>query len=245
MLDFIIIGQGLAGSVLGYMLMKRGKKVLVSDGLSVRSASSVAAGIFNPITGKRMLKTWRADELFPFMIDFYTEMEDTLKGSFLHLRPIYKPFSSIQEQNHWVSQTSFADMENFVSASLNADKYGKYIYDSFGGFETRMSGNVDVKLMVELCRSYFMANEAFVNEEFRAIDLEITNDCVVWKKRKAKCIIFCEGSNAVHNSFFGWVPFVPAKGEVLTLKVEGLTEEVIFNKAGFIMPSGKKAFKAG
>ena len=144
-----------------------------------------------------------------------------------------------------MSQTSFADMESFVSASLNADKYGEYIFDSFGGFETCKSGNVDVKLMVELCRSYFLANEAFLNEDFRPIDLEIADDYVVWKNRKARCIIFCEGSNAALNPFFSWVPFVPAKGEVLTLKVEGLTEEVIFNKASFIMPFSKNTFKAG
>lgn len=245
MLDFIIIGQGLAGSVLGYMLLKRKKKILVADPLQGKSASEVAAGIFNPITGKRMLKTWRADEFFPFMIDFYQTMQIDLNGDFLHLRPIYKPFSSIQEQNHWVAQTSFADVENFVSASLNSEKYGDYIVDPFGGFQTRMSGNVEVKTMTELCRNYFIKNESFAQAEFRPIDLEIKEDYVQWNNIKARKIIFCEGSKALANPFFNWIPFVPAKGEVLTIKAPGLTNEVIFNKTAFIMPFYDAKFKAG
>ena len=245
MLDFIIIGQGLAGSVLGYMLLKRGKKTLVADSLQTKSASEVAAGIFNPITGKRMLKTWRADEFFPFMIDFYEGLQKELKGNFLHLRPIYKPFASIQEQNHWIAQSAFADVESFVSASLNLSNYEDYIFNSFGGFQTRQSGNLDVKTMIELCRHYFTEHEAFAQEDFRSIDLQIEEDYVVWKGRKAKQILFCEGSKALQNPFFNWVPFVPAKGEVLTLKVKGLTQDVIFNKAAFIMPFSENTFKAG
>jgi len=245
MLDFIIIGQGLAGSVLGYMLLKREKKILVVDSLYGKSASEVAAGIFNPITGKRMLKTWRADDFFPFMIDFYQNMQNDLKGEFLYLKPIYKPFSSIQEQNHWVAQTSFADIENFVSASLNSDTYGDYIFDSFGGFKTCMSGNVEVKTMLELCRYYFIENEAFAQDKFSPIELEVKEDYVQWQNIKARQIIFCEGSRAIGNPFFNWVPFVPAKGEVLTIEAPGLTNEVIFNKSAFVMPCSKEAFKVG
>ena len=245
MLDFIIIGQGLAGSILGYMLLKRGKSVLVADSLQEKSASEVAAGIFNPITGKRMLKTWRADEFFPFMIDFYQTMEKDMKGEFLYLKPIYKPFSSIQEQNHWVAQTSFADVENFISISLNSGTYDDYIFDSFGGFKTRLSGNVEVKTMLEFSRNYFIEKEAFVKEELNPVELEIKEDYVQWKNIKARRVIFCEGSRATKNPFFNWIPFVPAKGEVLTIEAPGLTNEIIFNKAAFIMPYKGDAFKVG
>ncbi|MFL5729557.1 MAG: FAD-binding protein, partial [Cytophagaceae bacterium] len=86
MYDYIIVGQGLAGTVLSYLLQKNGKKILVAEDESPDSASSVAAGIYNPITGKRMVKTWKAGDLFPVLEDFYSGMEKDLNTRFLFQR---------------------------------------------------------------------------------------------------------------------------------------------------------------
>ena len=62
--DFIIVGQGIAGTVLADHLMAVGKNVLVFDEPSLSNSSRVAGGLYNPITGRKMVKTWLADELF-------------------------------------------------------------------------------------------------------------------------------------------------------------------------------------
>lgn len=54
--DYLIIGQGLAGSILGYTLLERGKKVLVLDEPKFQNCSKIAAGICNPITGRNLVK---------------------------------------------------------------------------------------------------------------------------------------------------------------------------------------------
>ncbi len=56
MFDFLIVGQGLAGSLLAWELMQRGAKVLIVDN-GMPNASQVAAGLINPITGMRFAKT--------------------------------------------------------------------------------------------------------------------------------------------------------------------------------------------
>ena len=66
MYDYLLIGQGIAGTALSYQLLKRGKNVLLIDKKRNDSSSRVAAGLFNPITGRRMIKTWLADKLFPY-----------------------------------------------------------------------------------------------------------------------------------------------------------------------------------
>ncbi|HWB65164.1 MAG TPA: FAD-dependent oxidoreductase, partial [Chitinophagales bacterium] len=66
MYDFIIVGQGIAGSMLSWFLLRAGQKVLVIDKYNPSSASNIAAGISNPITGRRFVKTWLADEILPF-----------------------------------------------------------------------------------------------------------------------------------------------------------------------------------
>ena len=66
-IDYLIVGQGLAGSALAWELMQRGRSVVVYDERVRNRASAFAAGIFNPITGKYMTKAWLADTIFPFL----------------------------------------------------------------------------------------------------------------------------------------------------------------------------------
>jgi len=54
MVDFLIVGQGLAGSLMAWELMQRGKTVLIVDN-GLENASRVAAGLINPVTGMRFV----------------------------------------------------------------------------------------------------------------------------------------------------------------------------------------------
>jgi glycine oxidase len=71
--DYLIVGQGIAGSTLAYMLRKKGKQVFIIDKFSPNSSSQVAAGLVNPITGRRIVKSWLADTALPFAFQFYEE----------------------------------------------------------------------------------------------------------------------------------------------------------------------------
>ncbi|MFN8691857.1 MAG: FAD-dependent oxidoreductase, partial [Cyclobacteriaceae bacterium] len=101
--DYMVVGQGLAGSSLALHLAWAGRSVVVVDQPARNQSSSVAAGLFNPVTGKLLSKTWRADELFPYTFEFYQRAERTVGGTFFHPKPIYRPFLSIEEQNQWMS----------------------------------------------------------------------------------------------------------------------------------------------
>ena len=53
--DYLIIGQGLAGSLLAWELIQRRCSVVVVDNGN-ENASQIAAGLINPITGMRFVK---------------------------------------------------------------------------------------------------------------------------------------------------------------------------------------------
>jgi glycine/D-amino acid oxidase-like deaminating enzyme len=55
--DFLIIGQGLAGSLLVRSLRSRGCRVAVVDDRWQSAASQVAAGLMTPLTGRRFTLT--------------------------------------------------------------------------------------------------------------------------------------------------------------------------------------------
>ena len=50
MYDFLIIGQGIAGTILSYYLEKRGYRICVIDNLDKKAPSQIASGIYNPIS---------------------------------------------------------------------------------------------------------------------------------------------------------------------------------------------------
>ncbi len=64
--EVLIVGQGLAGTWLSYWLYKAGISFKVIDQPNPDGASFRAAGLINPVTGRRMVTTWMIDELMPF-----------------------------------------------------------------------------------------------------------------------------------------------------------------------------------
>ena len=61
--DVILIGQGLAGTVLSEVLAARGLRVVIYDVPKEGRASHVAAGLVNPIVMRRTIPSWRASEM--------------------------------------------------------------------------------------------------------------------------------------------------------------------------------------
>ncbi|MBX9851780.1 MAG: FAD-binding oxidoreductase [Cytophagaceae bacterium] len=244
MYDYLIVGQGIAGSVLGYTFLKKGKKILLIDKGLKNSSSAAAAGIFNPITGKRMVKTWNASRLFPFLHQFYAQLENELGQKFFYPKTIYKPFASIEEQNYWISHSSSSDVD-FVNASASSEKYQQYVKNPFGGFETKWSGYVHVKKFIQHMTEYFKAKDVYLGEEFSFSDFKVLESEIEWKGIKAKKIIFCEGFNVSDNPYFHWLPFTFTKGQILTLNLKEFPADNIINKKVFILPVGGDLFKVG
>jgi glycine/D-amino acid oxidase-like deaminating enzyme len=241
--DYLIVGQGIAGTVLGQTLIKKGCKIAVVNNEAPNSASMVAAGLYNPVTGKRMTRTWKAAELFPFMEIFYKTFEQDHSCKILFPKPIYKPFSSIEEQNTWLSSNE--NNEVFINTKIPADKYEKYLDTYYGGFETKHSGHIDVPVMLAVFKKRLQEQGSFIEENFDHAKLVVSDKGVQYGNILAKKIIFCEGTSVTQNRFFHWLPFVPSKGEILTVAIDNFTDEAVFNKQVFIIPLGNNTFRVG
>ena len=119
--DFLLVGHGIAGATLAYVLRERGHRVLVYDPGQDNSASNVAAGLMNPVAGKRFALTWRADELLPFAATFYRELEQRYGQPFFSEAPIFKIFGSLEEQNAMLARSADQPWGDFVAALTPTD----------------------------------------------------------------------------------------------------------------------------
>ncbi len=241
--DYLIVGQGLAGSIMAYQLIKRGKSIAIIDEGNPSSSSKVAAGLINPLTGPRMLHTWRAEQLFPYLKEFYREVEKKVNAKFFTDKTIYRPFRTIKEMNDWDGRDVLPKYQNSIKQICDAGTHANHINDEFGGVE--VNGFVlDTSVFLEAMRNYFMEKCAFFTQRFDELALKVSDTSVIYNKLQADNIIICSGYQIGNSALFGWLPMAPVKGEMLVIKMEKQFE-TIYNRSCFIIPLGKGLYKAG
>ena len=236
--DFIIIGQGVAGSFLAEELFKRGCKILVIDKLNLSSASNIAYAVINPITGRRMVKTWLADELISHAEKTYRRLENDLSENFFSPVKIVRLFNSVKDQNDWSVRCADSGYEKYLSNSNIVCLDSEKIKNDFGGFEINGGYKIAAALFFAALRKFFKQKDILLEEDFEFENLVHEKDCVRYKNHTAQKIIFCDGAQALQNPYFKFLPFQPAKGEILILKIENLHEEKIISHEIAIAPLG-------
>lgn len=234
--DYIIVGQGLAGSCLIQTLLHEKQTVEVIASAEKKPSSEVAAGLYNPVTGKKMLLTWNAEILFPLLDTFYKKVEEEFQTKIIYPKKIFRPFSDIQAQtDFWIKSSK--EIEPFAEPEKDNAQYEPYIKNPFGGLSTKQSGYVDVKAFLDVVKQQLLASDSYMEDTFDYNALTFTNDEKVrYKNIEAKRIIFAEGYYNKYNPFFNWVPVKGMKGDVLTLKIEDYPIEDVVNKHFFIIP---------
>ena len=95
--EFLIIGQGISGTFLSWYLHKNERSFIVMDDNDASSASRVAAGVINPVTGRRIAKTWMIETLLRFAQKAYAEIGDTLHISQVKLPKGAKPANADED----------------------------------------------------------------------------------------------------------------------------------------------------
>ncbi|MCE7064182.1 FAD-binding oxidoreductase [Dyadobacter sp. CY326] len=243
--DYLVVGQGIAGTSLAMHLMDLGKKILIVSDSKSPSSSKVAAGIFNPLTGKKLVKTWLADDLFPYAKGFYADLESRLQAKFVYETPIYRPFRSIAEQNTYLAQTADPKIASYVKQSGDPADLSAYVRADFGGLEVIKAGWIDLPVLLEKSREYFLANDSFLDEAFDINALSVSPQNVFWKGKTFKKVVLCQGFFALENAFFNWLPFAPVKGQILDIETVIPLQNYIVNQGIFTFPINARTSRVG
>lgn len=242
-LEYLIIGQGIAGSVLSFVLYQQKKQHLVIDNGSPYNASQAASGMCNPITGRRLVKTWKAEEIFPHLHQFYQQLSDSIGGNFWQKMEVFRTFESIKQQNDWFNEREKKGFGAFVNWKTNSYLYQNFIDVPFGGWETQQALYIDTAQLLRQYRHFLGNEKSYLQSHFDYKDLQIKPEGVVWKGIEAKKIIFCEGARVLRNPYFNYLPFKPDKGEWLKIKIDS-TETLphALKKNVFIIPLGNQEY---
>ena len=164
MVDYIIVGSGLAGSAFAETALEHHKSIVVFDNDS-QNSTKIAGGLYNPVILKRFSEVWNAQSQLELLGPFYATIEDKLAVKCDIKMPVYRKFFSVEEQNNWFAASDKPSLSPFLSSNIINKKYN-CIESPFGYGEVLHTGYVDTNVLCESYQEYLQSNNWLHNEAF-------------------------------------------------------------------------------
>lgn len=241
--QYLIVGQGICGTFLSWYLERENASYLVIDNNFPASSSRVAAGVINPVTGRRIVKTWMIDTLLPFAQTAYKEIESSVGGNFFSQTAIANLFPTPQMRNAFTERVQ--ENAEFLKLSTDDHQFAPWLEYHFGHGEISPSFVVQLSSLTNAWRRRISALGKLFEEEFSSDRLLLDGQGITYKDIRAEKIIFCDGVASAGNPFFKNLPFALNKGEALIIKCDALPHNYVFKKAITLVPMGNGFFWAG
>lgn len=243
---YLIVGQGLAGTLIGYRLERAGHAVDYHDATHQISASEVAAGIVNPITGRRFVKSWRIDELLPTARSLYGELEAALGCRLWYDLPLVRTLFNRGDENDWAARALDPAYASYLDSRPDLGRIPRLTHPAYAYAGVRQSARVDLDALVGHNRQRLQRAGRFSAGAFAHAELELTADSVRYGDSRYDGVVFCEGWRVRHNPWFAYLPTGGNKGEVLTVTTpeRPLLERMLKHRV-FLVPRADCSYWVG
>ncbi|MGK2860438.1 MAG: NAD(P)/FAD-dependent oxidoreductase [Chitinophagaceae bacterium] len=232
--DYLIIGQGISGTFLSYYLKKEKQNFLVIDDNFKNAPSKIAAGIINPVTGRRLVTVWMVDEILPFAWKAYSEIGHDLGIGAISQKSIIDFFPNPFMRENFLQKTETGDQ--YVHAYPEQNHFNNFFNYELGCGEIRPVYTAHLETLLPAWRSQLQTDGYLLEETFDISQLKIETEKITYKNIIARKIIFCDGAGSFENPFFNLLPFAPNKGEALVLHIPDLPDQFIYKKSMLLTP---------
>lgn len=242
--DYIIAGQGIAGTLLSYTLLQSNQRVLVIDEYKANSASRIAAGVINPVSGRRFEMGWMYEEIYPFAKRTYQQLETLLNVPVFRERDIWMVLPSEQLQAAFNAKTASGAARRYTHPA-DAALWDAWLHQPYGAAIVK-GATVLLQNLLPAWRAYLQEKQLLLEERLDTGHLQFRPGGVRYKDISARSLIFCEGAQTVDNHWFGpRIPYLLNKGEVLKVHIPGLITENIIKRSITLVPQEKEVFWVG
>jgi glycine/D-amino acid oxidase-like deaminating enzyme len=241
--DVIIIGQGICGTFLSYYLQKAEISFILIDQSKPDTASKAAAGIINPVTGRRLVETWMIDDLMTFAMSAYRQIEKELAIHCMGETKIIDFFPTPQMRSAFLSRLE--ENSKYLKLPTNENDWtANCVYD-FGYGEIAPVLLINIHEMLTAWRRELEDKQAIIESHFEINELRVSENSIHYNDIKAEKIIFCDGAAGISNPYFKNLPFAPNKGEALIVEIKEFPTTYILKKGISIVPWEKNLFWIG
>lgn len=244
--DYLIIGQGIAGTMLAYELLQAERQVLVVDNPAAPPATRVALGICNPVQGRQVHLAWRVAETFGYAATAYTALSHELQTPIYRPLPFLRLFVDAKQRDKWQHRRHEPGYAAYLGETFDEAGAPPALQAPWGGGEVFGAAWVDGAHLVQRFAAWLQRHNAFhagrveLTAGPRQPVVQIDGETV-----HAERIIFCDGHHGAGNSHFAWLPFRLVKGEMLVIRAPELGVDAIVKKEAFLVPLGDHTYWVG
>ncbi|MEO5998559.1 MAG: FAD-binding oxidoreductase [Chitinophagaceae bacterium] len=242
-IDYLVIGQGISGSFLCHELGKAGLSFIVIDEFRPQSASRIASGIINPVTGRRIVKTWMIDELLPFAWNAYKTLEDLLGVECIRETTSIDFFPTPQMRLAFLDRLQ--EEPQYISLPADENSWYHLLNYNFGYGIIHPCHLVNLQELLPAWRKSFLAKGLLRETRFEPDQVVLTSTGIEYQNIFAGKIIFCDGISSQENNWFKNLPFAANKGEVLIVEIKELPPGTILKRGISIVPWKEDLFWVG
>jgi glycine oxidase len=224
--EYLIVGQGLAGSLLACLLLQRQRRVLVVDDGHRTAASLAAAGIINPITGKRLTRPQLVDGLLEHAFTIYPDLEIFLQTRFFARRVVQRLLLSETEAKLWTERRKHPEYRRHLGGPGYPLPPG--LWSQHGAFSITTAAQLDVPAFLAATRRLLLACGCLREERFDHPDVWADEYSAGYRDVTCRFVVFCEGYRMAVNPAFNAIELNPAKGEILGIEAPAFASDQIF-----------------
>jgi len=255
--DVLIIGQGLAGTWLSWWLEQAGVSCLIMDDADPGSASKYAAGLINPVTGRRLVKTWMIEELMPFAWKSYSDMGSFLQTDLISETAVVDFFPTVQMLQAF--QKRYEEDSTYLRLAKNlpgvggeeyanprdAQEYENIFRFDLGWGVIHPCYLVQTEKLLKGWRRHLQERKYLRVESFEAGNLVVRESAIEYSDIRSQYIIFCDGKHAAGSPFFEKLPFALNKGEGLLVEINDIPRQTVYKKGMSLVPWKENIFWVG
>lgn len=234
--DVLIVGQGLAGSLLARRLADRATIAVVDPGRP--NASRVAAGLMTPLTGRRFTLTPEYPRLF-------ARASEAL-GALGVFRPtdVYRLFADAEQRAAGLRRADCLSCAPFIRRiTRGPGELDAALDDPHGG--ALMAGAwADLPGLLDGAAAWL--GDRLLRDQVVAAEARDDADGVSWKGVRARNVVWCDGWRAaLPGGLFSDLGWQPAKGEALDLVSDAPHQDRILNREGWALRLGDGRWRTG
>ncbi|MFM7038049.1 MAG: FAD-dependent oxidoreductase [Planctomycetaceae bacterium] len=218
----LIIGQGLAGTVLAWHATWRGDEVWVLDAGASNTASAVAAGLVMPLSGQKLVQRPDYQRLFDVAENCYRRIERETGQSLFRRLQIERRFVTSIERENWEQRRSMKH-SGLAAAALQDSIPECVLLPDAGRFGAlQVSGaQLNVSLLMKLTQEQLLSHNRFFQLQIDSSQVEVQGNGVriAGTSFEADRLFFCEGHRGRDNCWFPGQPDQPVRGELLRVRL--------------------------
>ena len=188
-MEYLIVGQGITGTFLSFFLEKEKKSFVVIDNNFKDAPSRIAAGIINPVTGRRLVTVWMADEVIPFAVDSYQQLGAELGITAISQKNIIDFFPNPFMREGFIKRV--AENDQYVHLYPEHDSFNSQFNFEFGAGEIRPAYIAHIESIIPEWSHRLKEKGQLTTDEFEIDLLKVDNDKVRYKDMVAERMPYC------------------------------------------------------